>query len=220
MGGEVRGDRSCERETLLAAGADKDSGHGRGSRPASARIAGRNPALFQSRNHGQTTRHDRGARRAFCRQCDPALHEPHRRPQHRREAAAGFRLRSRQAGRGGNHQGTAPRLSRPRHPRRGKRRDRQGPADLGDRPAGRHPQLPARHPAFLRVDRAAGQGRADPRRGVRSAARRAVHRQQGRRRLPQRPPHARFQAREPRRRDDRHRLPVPPARAPRPRNST
>ena len=57
-------------------------------------------------------------------------------------------------------------------------------------------------------------------RGLRPAARRAVHRQQGRRRLPQRPPHARQQAREPGRRDDRHRLPVPPARAPRRRSWT
>ena len=50
--------------------------------------------------------------------------------------------------------------------------------DVRDRSARRHQQLPARLPALVRLHRAGGERRAAARGGLRSAAQRAVHRQQ------------------------------------------
>jgi hypothetical protein len=60
--------------------------------------------------------------------------------------------------------------ARLRDPRRGNRRERSRPPDLRHRSARRHQQLPARHAALVRIDRAGGERRTAARRDLRPAA--------------------------------------------------
>ncbi len=85
-------------------------------------------------------------------------------------------------------------------------RQRRRPAPpLDRRPARRHHQFPARHPAFRDLDRARARRRDRRRAGLRADPRRDVSRPKRARRLCQRPPAAGLGAAPARRGGDRHR---------------
>ena len=84
---------------------------------------------------------------------------------------------------------------------------------LGHRSAGRHQQLPARHPAFRRLDRLPAEGPHRTRGGLRPDARRAVHRQPRFRRFAEPETDPGLGPQGPRRRRAGHGLPVPAAEA-------
>ncbi len=176
------------------------SGYNSAFRSFRSRRPARAPAVAGNNSGGShaSHAHHRGEGRAPCGQRD-FPRRPRPRPAHRhREGAEGLRERDRPRRRARDRRHAARRLSGPRDPRRGRHRQgrqRRRRERLDHRPARRHHQLPARVPAVLRVDRARAEGTGDAGGDLRPGAQRPLHRDARPRRLSQRPPHARVEAR-------------------------